>query len=138
MNYVNAGHHLEQLSRYMWCGAVAGTCHAEPAGIGLGVGNEVGNGLCRKRWRHFKGECLATNACDRRDIADEIVVELVVECRIDCTLNGDQQQRMPISGSLDDRLDGEIAAAPRPVLDDERLAEPLRQPSGYQTPQNVR
>ena len=52
---------------------------------------------------------------DRHDIADEIVVELVVECRIDCTLNRDQQERMPISGSLDHRLDGEIPAAPRSV-----------------------
>src|SRR5262249_36898399 len=36
-----------------------------------------------------------------------------------------------VGGRAHDRLGGDIAAAPRPVFDDERLAEPLRQPLAH-------
>ena len=39
----------------------------------------------------------------------------------------DHQQRVAVSRRARDRLQGEIAAATRPVVDDQRLAEPLRQ-----------
>jgi hypothetical protein len=113
MNHVDPGHHLEQRTGDMLCRAAASTRHAQPAGIGLSMGDEVGNSHCLEPWCDLESECLAADARDRRDIADEIVVELVVERRIDGTLNRDQQERMPISGSLDDRLNGKIAATPR-------------------------
>ena len=40
---IDAGHDLEQLTRQMGGRPVAGRCHVEPAGIGLGVCNEFGN-----------------------------------------------------------------------------------------------
>src|SRR5262249_41368304 len=42
-----------------------------------------------------------------------------------------------VGGRTHDRLGGDIAAAPRPVLDDERLAEPLRQPLAYQACEDI-
>ena len=68
------------------------------------------------------------DARDRRDVADEIEVELFIERRVDCIRRADQEQRIAVRGRAHDRLGGDIAASARPVLDDERLAEPLRQP----------
>jgi hypothetical protein len=40
------------------------------------------------------------------------------------------QQRVTIGRRIDDRLDGDVGAGAGPVLDDDLLAEPLRQPRG--------
>jgi hypothetical protein len=40
---------------------------------------------------------------------------------------GHHQQRVAVGRRARDRLQGEIAAAARPVVDDHRLAEPLRE-----------
>src|SRR5215813_12323483 len=96
------------------------------AWIGLGMGNELGDRLCRKRWiyQHYKGP--AGDARDRRDVADEVKIELVVERRIDRVRCSDQQEGISVGWRAHDRLGGDIAASTRPVLDDERLAEPFR------------
>ena len=52
MHDVELGHELEQLARHVHRGAVAGRREGELAGIGLGVGDELGNGLHRQRRRH--------------------------------------------------------------------------------------
>ena len=70
----------------------------------------------------------ADDARDRRDVADEIEIEFLVERRVDCVRRADQEQCIAVRGRAHDRLGGDIAASTRPVLDDERLAEPLRQP----------
>ncbi len=44
----------------------------------------------------------------------------------------------PSGGALDHGLGGEIAAGAGPVLDHERLAEPVRQPLADKARQNVR
>ena len=41
--------------------------------------------------------------------------------------SGDHEERVAIGGSTRDRLQCEIAAGARPVVNDHRLAEPLRQ-----------
>src|SRR5262249_40902840 len=46
---------------------------------------------------------------------------------IDGVRRGDHEQRVAVGGSARDRLQCEIAAGARPVVDDHRLAEPLRQ-----------
>ena len=70
----------------------------------------------------------ADDARDRRDVADEIEIELVVERRVDRVGRTDQEERIAVRRRTHDRLGGDIAAGARPVLDDELLAEPLRQP----------
>ena len=67
-------------------------------------------------------------ARDRRDVADEIEIELVVERRVDRVRRSDQKERIAVRGRAHDRLGADIAAGTRPVVDDELLAEPLRQP----------
>jgi hypothetical protein len=53
----------------------------------------------------------------RRDVADEIEIELVVERRVDCIWWTDQEERVAIWGS--DRLGADIAAGARTVLNNE-------------------
>jgi len=43
VNHVDAGHHLEQFTRYGDRRSIAGRRHVELAGIGLGVGDEIGD-----------------------------------------------------------------------------------------------
>jgi hypothetical protein len=59
-----------------------------------------------------------TDACDRRDIANEVEVELE-HCRVEGINHGNQQQRVTVRGCPHDRLGGNIAAGARAVLDDE-------------------
>ena len=79
----------------------------------------------------------ADDAGDRRDVADEIEIELVVERRVDRVRRTDQQQRVAVGGRAHDRLGADVAAGARPVLDDEWLAEPLRQPLPDQAREDV-
>ena len=80
---------------------------------------------------------LADDARDRRDIADEIEIELVVERRVDRVRCADQKKRIAVRRRTHDRLGGDVAAGARPVLDDEWLAEPLRQPLTDETRDDV-
>jgi hypothetical protein len=68
------------------------------------------------------------NAGDRRDVADEIEVELVIERRVNSVRRGREKERITVWSRTDDRLGGDIAVCSGPVLDDEWLAEPLREP----------
>ena len=95
----DAGHHLEQLAGDMGRGPVAGRRHVDLARIGLGVGDELGNGLGRNRWIHHHDIGRADDAGDRRDVADEIEIELVVERRVDRVRRTDQQQRIAVGGA---------------------------------------
>ena len=64
-------------------GPDAGRRHVDLARIGLGVGDELGNRLGRNRWIYLHDSGDADEACDRRDVADEIEIELVVKRRVD-------------------------------------------------------
>ena len=83
VDHVDAGHHLEQFAGDMGRRSVAGRRHVDLARIGLGIGDELGNGLGRNRWIDHHDIGHADDACDRRDVADEIEIELVVERRVD-------------------------------------------------------
>ena len=82
-------------------------------------------------------EGTADEARDGRDVANEIEIEVVVKRRIDRVRRTDQEQRVTVRNCAHDRLGGDIAAGTRPVLDDEWLAEPLRQPLTDQTREDV-
>src|SRR5262245_16016240 len=111
--------------------------HVEFAGIGLGIGDELGNRLRRKRWIHHHDLCLSGDGCDRRDVAGEIEIELVVKRHIDRAAWSDHDQRMAVGWRTDDHLGADITAGTRPVLDDEWLTKPLRQPLTHQPCDNV-
>jgi len=77
------------------------------------------------------------NAGDRRDVADEIEVELVIERRVERVRRNGHEERIAIRCRTHDRLRGDITAGARPVLDDELLAEPLREPLADQACDDV-
>ena len=77
------------------------------------------------------------DARDRRDVADEIEIELVVERRVDRVRERRQEERVAVGRRTHDRLGANIVAGARPVLDDEWLAEPLRQPLSHQAREDV-
>jgi len=76
MNHVDAGHHLEQFAGHVGRRAVAGGRHVEFAGVGLGVGDEFGNGLGRNRWIHLHDVRKTDETSNRRDVVDEIEIQL--------------------------------------------------------------
>src|SRR5262245_60145753 len=79
----------------------------------------------------------ADDAGDRRDVAEKHEAELVVECRIDHICPGDKEERVAVRRRAHDRFGADIAATSWPVIDDEWLAEPLRQPLTDEARQNV-
>src|SRR5262245_62318007 len=70
----------------------------------------------------------AVNARDRCDVAGETKIEIVVERHVPCVICTDLEERVAVGGRLDRCFDGEVAASAGPVLNDELLAEALRQP----------
>jgi hypothetical protein len=71
-------------------------------------------------------------------VANEIEVELFVERRIHCVRRDDQEQRVAIRRRDDDNFGADTAASARPVLNDEVLSEPLRQPLAREPREDVR
>src|SRR5262249_39734814 len=69
--------------------------------------------------------------------ADEIEIEVVVERRVDCVSGANQEKRVAIRRRAYDRLSADIAVRARPVLDNELLAEPLREPLTHQARRDV-
>ena len=137
VNHVDAGHHLEQLAGNMWTRCRCRRRHVDLARIGLGVGDELGNRLAGTDGFTTMTLGIAHDARDRRDVADEIEIELVVERRVDRVRRNDQEKRVAVRRRTHDRLGGDIAAGAGPVLDDEWLAEPLRQPLTHQARDDV-
>src|SRR5262245_38411048 len=62
-----------------------------------------------------------------RNVADEIEIELVVERRVEHVGQGDHEQRVAVRRCMHDGFGRDVAACPGPVVDDERLAESIRQ-----------
>ena len=127
VHHVDAGHHPEQYAGEM--GQVSGPARGQVdlAGIGLGIGDELGDGLGRKRRIDHQDESIAVEAGDRGNVARDGDGALLIERYVDGVRGGDKKERIAIGRRTRDRLQREIAAGTRPVVDDHRLAEPLRQ-----------
>jgi hypothetical protein len=69
----------------------------------------------------------ADDGRDRRDVVDEIEIELVIERRIARVRCSDKEESISVRRCPHDRLGSDVAASARAVLDDELLAEPFRQ-----------
>jgi hypothetical protein len=83
MGHAHARHHLEQFACHVDRSSNAARCHVQLVGIGLGISDEFGNGLSRDRGINLHHVGNADERRNRRDVADEIVVELVIERRIE-------------------------------------------------------
>src|SRR5215813_13718248 len=114
-----------------------GRGHADLARIGLGIGDELGNRLGRKRWMYRYDVGLPVNAGDRRDVADEIETKLVIERGVDGIPTADHEQRVSVCRRAHDGLGADIAAAARSVVDNKWLAEAIRQPLPHRTRNGV-
>ena len=64
--------------------------------FGLGVGDELGNRLDRHRGIHLHDIGLAMNTRDRRDVADEIEVELCIKRRVDRVRRTCKEKRVAV------------------------------------------
>jgi hypothetical protein len=102
-----------------------------------GVGDELGNGMDRYCRIDLHDEGPIADACNRRSVSDETEVELIVEHVGDRVSRNHQKERMAVGGRTDDCLGRDIARSPRPVLDDEWLAEALRQPLPNQAREEI-
>ena len=72
-----------------------------------------------------------------RNVMNEIVIEPFVKCRADCVRRRGHEKRMTVGRCPRDRLRGDTTPCARPVLDDELLAEVLRQPLPHQAREHV-
>src|SRR6476660_4613003 len=117
---------------------VAGRRKIDLARPGFGEGNKLGDCLDWHRWidRHRKGPM--ANGGNRHGVPNEIETELVEKRVRGCVSRNDEKQRMPVGGRTYDRLGGDVARSPRPALDDERLAEAIRQPLPHEPRQEIR
>src|SRR5262249_48042176 len=89
------------------------------------------------RWMHHDDVRLPADACDWRDVADEIETKLVIERGIDGVPTAHQEERITVSGCTHDCFGSNIARCTRPVFNDEWLAEPLGEPLAYQPCKDV-
>jgi hypothetical protein len=74
---------------------------------------------------HHQHKRPTRNACDERNIADEIEAELVVQSCVECIRRAAEQKRIAVGRRTRDSLRAERAASTATVLDDEWLAEPF-------------
>src|SRR5262249_34365174 len=130
---IHAGDELEQLPRDVMRAADAGRGHVQLAGIGLGVGNKLGDGLGRHRGVNLHDQRNVFDLSDWRDVGDKVETELFIERGVDRVLRVHQQQRVAIGRHAGDRFCRDVAGSARPDLDEKLLAEPVRQELGDQT-----
>src|SRR5262245_16188399 len=92
------------------------------------MGDEFRNRSGRDRWMDRNDVGLAIQTQNWRDVADEVEIELIVERGIDCVCHIDQEKRVSVGGCTHNSLRANIVASTRAVVDDEWLAELLREP----------
>src|SRR5262245_2162204 len=107
---------------------VAAGTHRDPAGIGLRISDKFWNRPGRKGRIYLHHLRNTDCARDRRDVADEVVVEAVIERGVDCGAAADREEGVAVGRRAHDRFNSNVAAAAGTVLDDELLTETLRQP----------
>src|SRR5262245_6184037 len=107
------------------------------ARVRLGIGSELGNCFGRNGWIYHHHYGLAGDACNRRDVADAIKIELVVQRRVDRVESTAQEERVAVGGRAHYGLGADIAAATRAVFYEELLAEPPREPWSDEPRKNV-
>ena len=132
VDQVHPGHHLEELAGNVLRGAGAGRPVVDLARVGLGIGDEFGDRLGGDRRMHHDDVGQPRGADNRRDVPNEVETEIAVERGIDRVRGHDLQQRVAIGGRSGDRLGPDVAAGAGAVLDDELLAEAIRQPLTHQ------
>src|SRR4051794_37977707 len=96
MHEVDTGHHLEQLAGEVRGRAAAERGHADLAWIGLGVGNELGDGFRRDRWVRNHHHGIIDESRYGCDIALQVEGEAFIHASVDYGGRTEKQQRAPI------------------------------------------
>jgi hypothetical protein len=96
------------------------------AGIGLRIGDELGDGCGRERRIDHQDEGIRVDARDRSDVARDGRGTLFIEGHIDGVRGSDEQERIAVGWRTRDGLQRHIAAAARAIVDHHRLTESLR------------
>jgi len=91
------------------------------------VGDELRDGLGGERRIDQQDERIVVDAGDRDDVARDGDGAFLVERHVDDVRGRDKKERVAVGRSARDRLQREIAAAARPVVDNHRQAEPVRE-----------
>jgi hypothetical protein len=130
MEQIDSGHRFEQLAVKMRRAADTGRRHQELARIGLGKGDQLRDRLHRSRRFDHHHAGAVHHPGDRRDVANDVEAQIVVEPGAEGIHRGDHEQRVAVRGSADHRFGREIAAGAGTIVDDERMAQPGRQPIG--------
>jgi hypothetical protein len=79
VDQIDASHYLEQFPGEMGYAPGSGRGHVDLAWIGFGVSDELGDRFSRNGWNDHHDLGTAGDARDRRDVADEIEIELLVK-----------------------------------------------------------
>src|SRR5262249_61635534 len=93
---VPPAHILKPPPRHMGRSSYAARRHIDLARIDLGVGDEFRDRLGRDCWIYRHDQWGASDAGDRRDVADKIEIELVIERRVDRARRADYEQRVAV------------------------------------------
>src|SRR5215813_4369962 len=137
VNQVDSGHHLEKLAINMTGSSEAWRSQIDLARVRLGIGDELGDGFGWNRGINHHDFGHAHDARNRRDVADDIEIELVIERRVDRVRRGHQEKCVAVRWGTDDRFGADIRAATWAVFYDELLAQPPREPRSDETRENV-
>src|SRR5262249_55276847 len=131
MNHVSPSHHLEQFASNMWCRPNARRSEADLARVGLGISNEFGNRRRRERWIDRDNVGCESDARDWRNVLDEIEIKFFKQARVDRMGGCGLKEGVAVRDGSNDGFGRDIGPSPWPVLDDEWLTEPLRQPLSH-------
>jgi hypothetical protein len=82
VDQINASHHLEQFPGEMGYAPSSSRAHVDLAWIGFSVSYELRDRFSRNGWNDHHDLGTTGNARDRRNVADEIEIELLVKRRI--------------------------------------------------------
>ena len=99
--------------------------------------NSVGV-LCRHVRVDFHHVRHAHESRHRRNVADEIEIQILVERGVDAVRRIHKEQRVTVRRRIDHRFGAEVIPGARPVLDNELLTKPLGKPLGKDARKNVR
>jgi hypothetical protein len=105
--------------------------------MGLGVGDEFGNGGGGKRRTHLHDQRAAADERDRRNVAHKIEIEILVDRGVDRVGDAGEKQRVAVRRRVHHRVGGDAARRARTILDHEGLAEPVRKALRKKPRENV-
>jgi hypothetical protein len=131
MHHLDARHALEQLGGEMRGAADSGGAVAERVGIGLGMGDEFRQRLCRHGIVHHQGVRAYRDIDDRSQILRHVIGRRLVDGDCEREAARRVEERVAVSRGADHRLGPDDAGGSGAVLDHEllppALAELLRQ-----------